>query len=531
MKKRDGLALRSSACSAADFMKASAVLLLMSLACLAPARAEVKLPALFSDHMVVQADTPVPVWGWAAAGEEVTVSLATASRTTTTGDDGKWTVTLGPLNATATPQTLTVKGRNTRTAKDVLIGEVWLGSGQSNMAYRNDAYNVSPQTFAETQAQAASVSPGIRFFMVQSRAAAEPKPDVSGRWMVADPENIGLCSAVAWYFGLALHQKLRTPVGLIISSVGGTGAEMWIPREALDATSFGAAIWKRHEEALAGYTKEKEEQYVREEAAWKKANPTRELMTQNKKSRPKPLYTPNGEKIPTRLYNGKIAGLEPYAVKGILWFQADGNSRHPEEYPELIQTLIRTWRARWHAELPFYQVEMNNMHPLQTQPDEDKALPKIREAQNAALKLPRTGVVSAIDLGIAEDAHFPVKKPVGDRLANLVLSEIYDLPLGEVHSPEIAGHKVEGDKVRVSLKHAEGLRSRVGEVRGLTMRNDAGKWVWAEGRIDGNELLVWSKDAPHPRGVRYGWAENPIISLENGAGLPLRPFRVELKGP
>ena len=304
---------------------------------------------------------------------------------------------------------------------------------------------------------------------------------------------------------------------------------MWIPRKELDATTVGPAIWKRHEEALAGYSKEAEAKYKLEEAAWRKANPTPELMLKNAKLRPKPFYAPDGSKVPVRLYNGKIAGLEPYAVKGIIWFQADGNSKHPEEYAELIQTLIRTWRAHWHAELPFYYVEMNNMHPLQTKPDEDKPLQWIREAQNAALKLPKTGVVASLDLGIAENAHFPVKKPVGDRLANLALSEVYHLELGEVHSPELAGHQVEGDNIRVRLKYADGLRSRSSAVRGFTLKNAEDRWVWAEGRVDGKDLLVWSKDAPNPQELRYAWAENPIISIENGAGLPLRPFRIVLK--
>ena len=457
-------------------MKTPALLHLF-LSCAALANAEVKLPALFSDHMVVQADTPVPVWGWAKPDEEVTVTLAAEAKSTKTGADGKWKVTLDPLKATDQPQTLTVKATNTLTAKDVLIGEVWLGGGQSNMAYQVGASNVAAETLAEAKAQTVEVRPAIRFFMTASRGADEPQEDVRGNWAIAAPETIAKCSAVAWYFGLALHQKLHTPVGLIVSSVGGTGAEMWIPRKELAAASVAAAIWKRHEEALVGYSKEAEAKYVHDEAAWRKANPTHELMVKNAKSRPRPFYKPDGDKVPTRLYNGKIAGLEPYAVKGVIWFQADGNSKHHEEYAELIQTLIRTWRAHWHAELPFYYVEMNNMHPLQTKPDEDKPLQWIREAQNAALKLPRTGVVTAIDLGIAENAHFPVKKPVGDRLANLALSEVYHLQLGEVHSPEFTSHQVEGDKIRIHLKYAEGLRSRSAEVRGFTLQNAAGKWV------------------------------------------------------
>src|SRR6185295_5286772 len=205
--------------------------------------------------------------------------------------------------------------------------------------------------------------------------------------------------------------------------------------------------------------------------------------------------------VPVRLYNGKIAGLEPCTIKGIIWFQADGNNAHPEEYPELIQTLIRAWRAHWNAELPFYYVEMNNMHALQTKPDDDRPLSQIREAQNGALKLPRTGVVASIDLGIAENAHFPVKKPVGDRLANLALSEVYGLSLGEVHSPEFASYKLEGDKVRVHLKYAGGLRARDGAVRGFAIQDESGSWAWAEGKVEGTDLLLWSPQAGPPQAL------------------------------
>ncbi|MEP6669816.1 MAG: sialate O-acetylesterase [Chthoniobacter sp.] len=510
-------------------MKIFPLLAVLVCAGTASVRANVKLAALFSDHMVVQADTPVPVWGWAEPGEEVTVTLAAQSKTTQAGTDRKWKVTLDKLAAGDQPQTLTVTGKNTLTVKDVVVGETWLCSGQSNMSYKIASSNVAPQTLAEAKTQAAGVRPAIRFFMTLSRGADEPQEDVAGKWVIAEPETISTCSAVAWYFGLALHEKLHTPVGLIVSAVGGTAAEVWIPKKELDATSVAAAIWKRHQDALAGYTAETAAKYKAEEVAWEAANPTPALKLKNAASRPKEIYSPESHHAPVRLYNGKIAGLEPYAIKGIIWFQADGNNAHPEEYSELIQTLIRTWRAHWGVELPFYYVEMNNMHALQTKPDEDRPLAQIREAQNGALQLPRTGVVAAIDLGIAENAHFPVKKPVGDRLANLALSEVYHLPLGEVHSPEFGGYKMEGDKVRVSLKYADGLRSRSGEVRGFVLQNADGHWVWADGKVDGNDLLLWSAQAPKPQALRYAWAENPIISIENGAGLPLRPFRTALK--
>jgi len=509
-------------------MKVSS-LLLLSLASAGSVFADVKLPALFSDHMVLQqGPQPAAVWGKAAPGENITVELQGKSSSAQAGANGLWRLKLGELTPGG-PFEMTVAGSNVVKVRDVMVGEVWLGSGQSNMAYKVAASNVAPQTLEEAKTQAAAVRPAIRFFMTTSRGADEPQDEVQGRWTMAEPESVGGCSAVAWYFGLALHAKLHTPVGLIVSAVGGTPAEAWIPRKELDATSVAPAIWKRHQDALAGYSKEAEAKYKSEEAAWRAANPTPDLKIKNAKARPKELYSPENSDVPVRLYNGKIAGLEPYTIKGIIWFQADGNNAHPEEYSELIQTLIRAWRTRWNAELPFYYVEMNNMHALQKAPTDDRPLSQIREAQNGALKLPRTGVVAAIDLGIAENAHFPIKKPVGDRLANLALSEVYGVSLGEVHSPEFAGYRMEGDKVRVRLKYADGLRARGEGVQGFALQDESGRWGWAEGKVEGNELLLWSAQALRQQALRYAWAENPIISVENGAGLPLRPFRTALK--
>ncbi len=517
-------------------MKLITALLLLCCASLASASAALRLPALFSDHMVLQADAAVAVWGWADADSAVKVAFLDgtgaekSAATAKTGSDGRWQLQLPPLSGGLAGRITVATDKNEKAAiEDVIVGEVWLGSGQSNMSYKVASFNVAPETLAEAKAQAASVRPAIRFFMTASRGADEPQADVQGRWTIAAPETVSTCSAVAWYFGLALHEKLRTPVGLIVSAVGGTPAEVWIPREALDATSVAPAIWKRHQDALAGYTPDVVVKYKSAETAWRAANPTPELKIKNAAARPKELYTPESSDVPVRLYNGKIAGLAPYTLKGIIWFQADGNNAHPEEYSELIQTLIRAWRTRWNAELPFYYVEMNNMHALQQKPTDDRPLSQIREAQNGALQLPRTGVVAAIDLGIAENAHFPIKKPVGDRLANLALSEVYGQPLGEVHSPEFSSYQLEGDKVRVHLKYAAGLRAREGVVRGFALQDESGEWGWAEGRVDGADLFLWSAQAPHPQALRYAWAENPLISVENGAGLPLRPFRTALK--
>ena len=321
---------------------------------------------------------------------------------------------------------------------------------------------------------------------------------------------------------------LTIPVGLIVSAVGGTPAESWIPRPEFDATHASDAIWKRYHDAVAKYTPEQSEEYKAELAAWLVQYPTPALQFANSHSHPREPFSPAHSTVPVRLYNGMIHGLEPYTMKGIVWFQGDGNGQHPEEYPELIKTLISTWRKHFGAELPFYYAEINNMFTAQTKPVEPGALPRIREAQNAALELPRTGVVSTIDLGIAEDAHFPVKQPAGDRMARLVLSEVYGAALGEVHSPQFSSMSIESNRVRLHFQYAGGLKTKDGgPVKGFALRGADGAWVWAEGKTEGGDVILWNSQAPHPVAARYGWAANPAISIENGAGLPLRPFRTD----
>jgi sialate O-acetylesterase len=221
-----------------------------------------------------------------------------------------------------------------------------------------------------------------------------------------------------------------------------------------------------------------------------------------------------------------IHGLEPYTLRGILWFQADGNASHPAEYSELFQALIREWRADWHEQLPFYFVEMNNTHAVQQTPVELNNLCLIREQQHGALQLPGVGMAAAIDLGNG-NPHFPNKRAVGQRLAALALHNVYGQP-GQPNSPIFRSFKIEGNKVRLSFDDATGLRARAGgEVKGFAIRGASGDWVWAAGKIVGEQILVWSDAIPSPVAVRYAWAQNPIISIENAAGLPLYPFRTD----
>lgn len=496
------------------------------------ARAALWLPAVLGEHMVLQSDVPAPFWGTCAPAARVRVRFvaaggrAMADAETVADASGQWSVQLAALPAGLAGQIEVISGGEQKQLNDVVVGETWLCSGQSNMAYIVAYDTAPPEMVAAAQAEAKGAAGMIRFFVVRGLGADEPRNDVDGTWVVAAPENVGRCSAVAWNFAVALRSRLLRPIGLIVSAVGGSPVESWIARAALDRTHAAPDIWHRHEARLAGYTPAAMERHRAAEKQWLSEDPTVELRLRNARSRPQEPYSPTFAHVPVRLYNNRIHGLAPVALKGILWFQADGNFATPSEYPELIQTLITSWRKRWQTTLPFYYVELNNMRSRQVElRDERRGIQFVREAQNAALRLPATGVVTSIDLGV-EDPHFPDKKTVGERLANLALNELYGQK-AVVRSPQFLGWYLRDGKVRLRFEFADGLRVRGGgEPVGFVLRT-GGEWTWAKVHLDGDEVVLDAPAICPPLALRYGWAENPVISLENRAGLPLRPFRTD----
>jgi sialate O-acetylesterase len=501
-----------------------------------PLFAQLRLPALISDHMVLQAGEADPLWGWAPAGTAVRIDFTDghgknlAHADATADAAGKWTANLPALTSGTTGRLQITAGSETRTIGDVLVGENWLCTGQSNMGYMVGETNATPQILATAHREAAEACGAIRYFNVIKFGYATPQDDVRGDWVAATPENVGLCSSVAWNFGVALHDKLRQPVGLIISAMGATPAEAWLPQDVIAGLACGPAIKKREQDRLAKYPQSITE-IDKKMADWLKANPTpaaQEANLRNVAREPGTQFT----HIPSWFYNGMIRGLEPYRVKGVLWFQGGDNAPNPQEYPELIKALIQTWRREWGDDFPFYYVELQSENAVQTKPVEETTnFPLMREMQRAALQLPGTDMVTSVDLSGVEalvTPHFRNKKPLGVRLANMALEQVYGLKLGEVHSPVFSSIEVQGDAVRLHFNHAEGLRARTaGPLGGFAIRGEGGDWVWGTAAIDGTDIVVSSPQVQHPTAVRYGWAENPVLSVENGAGLPLLPFRTD----
>jgi sialate O-acetylesterase len=483
-------------------------------------RADVRLPAVISNHMVLQRDAVVPVWGWADAGEKITVAFAGQTRTATAAADGAWRVTLDPLRASAEPAAMTITGKNKIVIEDVLVGEVWLGSGQSNMAM-SVARSLNPEAEA-----AAANFPRIRFFKETSASAATPQQIGQGEWMLCSPQTVPSASAVLYFFGRELHQKLGAPVGLINSSVGGTPIEAWIAPEAQRAAKELAGFFDLAKaEAAAIASPAARKKYEADLAAWQATQ--KEAKAAKKKAAKHPqdpavLAARKGDV--GGLFLGKIAPLVPYAVRGFLWYQGEANTVPAKApfYAAQLSLLVTDWRARWGAELPFAWAQLPNFTGA------GRDWPTVREAMLDTLALPRTGMGLNLDIGEAGDIHPRNKQEAGRRLALWALGEVYHEKIPATSGPLPAGHEIRGVEIVLRFKHAAGgLLAKDGRLRGFEIAGADRKWQPAQARIAGDTVIVSSAAVPQPVAARYAWENNPAASLFNGAGLPATPFRTE----
>jgi sialate O-acetylesterase len=488
----------------------------------ASAVAEVRLPALISDHMVLQQEAGANIWGWAAPGEKVSVAFAGQKVDAVTDAEGEWRVQLSALKAGTTGD-LVIAGTNTVTVRDVLVGEVWLGSGQSNMEW-SVAHSARPQ-----EEIAAANFPQIRMFTVQKSAQLEPQLDCKGKWEVCTPESVPRFSAVAYFFGRKLHQDLKVPVGLIHSSWGGTPAEYWTPNSVLAAGTDFKSILDSWEAAKANYPQAKAK-YDEAMAAWKVAAEKAKAEGTNPPSAPHPPRGGDAVGAPGSLFNGMIAPLVSYTIQGVIWYQGESNAWQAELYRKLFPTMIMAWRQLWGAELPFFYVQLANFNarnvPPTGQPEESQWA-ELREAQLLTLELPRTGMAVAIDIGEGSDIHPKNKQEVGRRLALIAEATVYFQEV-EFSGPLFAGSQIEEGKVRLTFRHAEGLKAATGDkVKGFAIAGADQKFVWADAEIQRDHVVLSSPEVPSPVAIRYGWADNPEVNLVNEAGLPASPFRTD----
>jgi sialate O-acetylesterase len=502
--------------------------------------AEVRLSALFGDHMVLQRDRPIPIWGWGTAGEDVRIALADQTANTQVAPDGRWTCTLGALAASGIPIELRVSASNEIVHKDILVGDVWLCSGQSNMEWGLGGCD------APEDVQSANF-PQIRHFGVEANFASTPQANVKGRWSLCKPETAPGFTAVGFYFARRVHKETGIPIGLLRSSVGGTNIECWMSQETLMNTASLEPYAKMMRESLAQYQSDLRS-IIPQVEAWTQRS--RDAINSGSELPMPPAIPefPFGEKMfrprCVTLHNGMIHPLKPFALKGVLWYQGENNAGNPADglqYIEKKRAMIRDWR-QWFGDpkLPFYFVQLAAWQ----KPTEDPGLADgwafFRDAQRQCLNLPHTGMAVAIDIGDADDIHPKNKYDVGQRLARWALAREYSIRL-EVSGPLYRSVTIQGNRAIIAFDHiGSGLvaGSKTGRnpvvfsesapLKRFAIAGQDRKWYWAEAIIEGDNVVCTHPDVPQPVAVRYAMSMNPQgANLYNRDGLPASPFRTD----
>lgn len=484
--------------------------------------ADVRLPDVISNSMVLQRDAPVPVWGKAEPREAVVVRIAGQTKRTTTDSNGNWRVDLDPLRANATPATMTINGRNEIELRDILVGEVWLVSGQSNMQWS------LIQSSGGEGAVSAAQHPTIRLFNVSRQVAFKQVPPPLATWQACTPESAREFSAAGYYFGVELQNALKVPIGLINSSFGGSQAEAWTPEEYLLAsddlrpTVERARIWDeerprvklRYEEQLKQWRGEAE----KAKAAGARPQPSPSVPDALREYRKA-----------SSIYTGMIEPLIPFRIRGAIWYQGESNEARAEQYGILLPTMIRAWRERWgFGDFPFGIVQLPNYRSVKDEPT-DEPWSHIREAQRiTALNTPKTGLIVTIDIGEANDIHPGNKLAVGCRMALWALADVYG-PKRTWSGPTFKKATVSGSKIILTFGDVgSGLKLRNGgRLEEFAIAGADRKWHWAEAKIVGKDRVeVWAAAVPKPIAVRYAFNNNPKNpNLTNETGLPASPFR------
>ena len=503
--------------------RAAAAAWLLTLVLVAtPLRADVKLSPLFGDHMVLQQGMATPLWGTASPGEQVTVSFGGQNVTATADDSGKWVAKLAALEASAKPAPLTVKGKNTITVNDVLVGEVWVCSGQSNMEW-----SVNASARPEQERADAANYPLVRMFTVEKAVAGKPLTTLKGSWEVAGPQTAGRFSAVGYFFGRELHKSLNVPVGLLHTSWGGTPAESWTTAEALASDADLKPIVDRWNQQFAQFGQQLG-QLSQAIAQWQSSASSQGGAPAL--DAPLPQDPRSSPWRPTGLYNAMVAPVVPYGIKGAIWYQGESNAGRAYQYRKLLRAMIGSWRKAWgQGDFPFLIVSLANFTPVKSEPGESEWA-ELREAQTMTANQPNNGQAITIDIGDAADIHPRNKQDVGKRLALVALAQSYHKKNVQHAGPTYQSMSVEGDTVKLKFKHAYGgLTAKGGEqLKGFAVAGEDRKWHWAEAKIEGTDtVVVRSEKVSKPVAVRYAWANNPVCNLYNSAELPAVPFRTD----
>jgi sialate O-acetylesterase len=486
----------------------------------AAVHADVSVPALFTDHMVLQRDAEDRVWGWAEPGEEITVKIADQEHSAKADESGRWEVKLSPLPAGG-PHTLEIAGKNKLTISDVLVGEVWVCSGQSNMEWPVEATNDGDLE------QLLPEDSQIRLITVPHVGVQEPQNDFQGKWEICSPASKKQFSAVGYFFGKQLAETLKVPVGLIDDSWGGSACEAWVDRQVLaknEKLKGLEAAWGKFEKTYDNDAElKKHEERVK---AWEAGD----------KKNPAPWWPGNlleGNSRPGNLYNGMLKPVIGYGIRGAIWYQGETNAERSYQYRELFPLMIQNWRDAWQVgDFPFYWVQLADFNAELTQPG-DCWWAELREAQTMTLdKLPSVGQAVIIDIGEGKDIHPRNKRDVGLRLARLALARDYDKDVID-EGPRFKNIDIKDGKAVVTFDVGKHQSDKLRpfdrqEVIGFAIAGEDRKFVHAQAKVLGpDKVEIWSDEISTPVAVRYAWADNPICNLKNEAGLPAVPFRTD----
>ena len=503
-------------------MALASILLALPLA----ARANVTPNPLFSDHMVLQQGVAVPVWGAADAGEQVTVTLGDAKQSATAGADGKWMVRLPVQKTSPAAVEMTIAGKNTITIKDVLIGEVWVGSGQSNMQMPVSGSGPYLGLTNAAEAIAGADLPQFRMFTLPSSTAAEPLTMMKGSWIISSKTAVPSWSAVGFLFGSNLNRALKVPVGVITTAFGASTAEAWISREALAADPLNKPMLDAFDKSVAFFKTTPTATYAQAPVRPTPINKARPAAT----GRPGDPVRDQHE--PTVLFNAMINPIIPYAIKGAFWYQGESicyGDAGVSNYGHVMASLISDWRQRWgEGNFPFFITELPGQQNLSNNP-------RIREQQAAVLKMvPNAQLACVIDTGEARNVHPRNKAPLGDRLVKIARATVYGEKI-EYSGPVFDSMKVEGGTIRVKFTHLgvapadkPALVAKGGPLKWFQIAGDDQKFVTAAATIDGDSVVVSSPDVKAPVAVRYAWDNYPDgCNLYNAADFPASPFRTD----
>lgn len=478
------------------------------------ASADIKLPKIFSNNMVFQQGMRIPLWGWADPGEKVAFSFDEIYAETVTGEDGRWKLYIEPLTAGG-PFEFKIEGSNSILLKNVMVGEVWVCSGQSNMAM-DVGSSLNPQGEI-----AAANFPQIRFFQIKPGKAKEPQEDVPpvgdeqswlNKWEICSPATVARFSGVGYFFAKGLWEEYKVPIGIINASWGGTTAEAWTPADTLHSEELQPILqnWPDYNN----------------DEAWLKAEYA-EFVNEVRKAKDEQREAPLYFNQPSVLYNAILSPVVPFAIRGVAWYQGESNAYRAYQYRKLFPALIQKWRNNWgQGDFPFLFVQLANYQ------FEPQVFPELREAQVMALEVKKTAMVVSVDIGDPEDIHPKNKQEVGRRLVLAAQKVAYDEEL--VYSgPLYRSMTIEGRKCIISFDHiGDGLIGRGTKI--LTGFEIAGKdklFVEAQAVIKNDRVIVWSTQVPSPAAVRYSWSNNPSGNLYNSLGkqvhLPASPFRTD----